>query len=77
MIFNCTDIKMLEELLESEALGVKEEVDIKEEIDGYYCDICYAGTKPDFTSLVGTSVGAFTFNKLDNTKLDSVGAKLH
>lgn len=70
MIFNCTDIHMLEEVLESEALGIKE-VDINEEIDGYYCDICYAGTKPDFTSL--GLVGAFTFNKLANTKLECWG----
>ena len=65
-IFNYTDIEILEEVLESEALDIKKEVDINEKIDGNYCDICYAGTKPDFTSLVGTSVGAFTFNKLDN-----------
>ena len=32
MILNCTDIEMLEEVLESEALGIKEVVDIKEEI---------------------------------------------
>ena len=65
-IFNCTDIEILEEVLESETLDIKKEVDIKEERNNYYCDDCYAGTKPDFTSLVGTSVGAFTFNKLDN-----------
>ena len=35
-IFNCTDIEILEEVLESEALGIKKEVDIKEERDGYY-----------------------------------------
>ena len=57
MIFNYTDIEMLEEVLESEALGIKKEVDINEKIDGNYCDICYAGTKPDFTSLVRATLG--------------------
>ena len=47
---------MLEEVLESEALGIKKEVDIKEKIDGYYCNICYAGTKPDFTSPVASEL---------------------
>ena len=70
MIFNCTGIEMVEEVLESEALGIKKEVDIKEERDGYYCDVCYP-----LLSLVGTRVGAFTFNKLDNTKLGIAGAK--
>ena len=56
MIFNCTGIEMVEEVLESEALGIKKEVDIKEKIDGYYCDICYAGTKPDFTSPVASEL---------------------
>ena len=51
---------------------IKKENEVLENIDGYFCSICFDGIKPDFTI---QSNGAFRFDKIENTKLESEGAK--
>ena len=53
-------------------MGIKKEVDVEENMDGYYFDICFDGTKPDLTQ---QSNGAFTFDKIKALELNSEGAK--
>ena len=51
---------------------MKKEMDVQEDTDGYYFDICFEGSKPDFTH---QSNGAFTYDKVKALELDSEGAK--
>ena len=58
IVINCKDIDQLDEKLVK--LGLKKE-HVKEDYDGYYCDICFEDTNPDWNNLHGVS-GAFLFN---------------
>ena len=71
-ITHCTDIEELEELFVTENLNIKKEYGVMEETDGYYCDTCFEGTKPEFSI---QSSGAFKFDRVENRKLESDGAK--
>ena len=69
---HCSNIFELEILFKSDYLLIKKEDEVLENIDGYFCSICFEGIKPDFTI---QSNGAFRFDKIENTKLESEGAK--
>ena len=68
----CTNIHEIEELFSAEGIVIKKEIDVKENVDGYYCDLCFDGTIPDFSH---QSSGAFTFDKIKALEFESEGAK--
>ena len=72
LVTHCTDIHELEAVFDTNGVGIKKELDVEENIDGYYCDICFDGTKPDFAQ---QSNGAFTFDKIKALELNSEAAK--
>ena len=72
IVTHCTDIHELEAVFDTNGVGIKKVIDVEENIDGYYCDICFDGSKPDFAQ---QSNGAFTFDKIKALELNSEGAK--
>ena len=72
IVTHCTDIHELEAVFDTNGVDIKKELDVEENIDGYYCDICFDGSKPDFAQ---QSNGAFTFDKIKALELNSEGAK--
>ena len=69
---HCSNIFELEILFKSDYLLIKKEDEVLENIDGYFCSICFEGIKPDF---ITQSNGAFRLDQIENTKLESEGAK--
>ena len=65
LIHNCKDIESLEHAIKVEDIEIIKEEDVKPGLDGYYCNLCCQGTKPNFET---QSNGVFTVDKVEAKK---------
>ena len=61
-ISNCKTVEQLGEKLAN--VGLKKE-DVERDYFGYYCEVCFDNTKPNWKNLHGSS-GAFLFNSKED-----------
>ena len=67
MFKESSTVGQLEEILQS--INFKKVEDVNDGVDGFYCELCFGGSEPNWESLPKSAAGAFKYTKAEEMKL--------
>ena len=55
-----------------QVINFKNVEDVSDSVDGFYCDLCFSGSEPNWKSLPKIAAGAFKYTKAEKKKAQSL-----